>query len=553
MGVRANRALVLATLVACAGAAVDAGVASAHEDLSRATEPAIAQASTPEPPLAPTPQAGCDAAHSHPETDLQGRVPATDYANGRVRQGYRCNADLVGSFLPSSAQQGHGGLKVERYVDAAGHECAYFDSTQMFPTNAFNEHGVGVYVLDMADPSTPVKTASLTTPAMLSPHESLVLSQARGLLVAVAGNAGTLPGIVDVYDVSEDCLHPEHLSSTPTGIVGHESGLSPDGRTFYAASFASETIVAIDLDDPRSPKTLWVGNIGSHGLSVSEDGNRIYVAALDVGDTAEFLGSPIGNLDAPGLVILDTSEIQARTPDPQVRLVGTLTWSTVSTPQNAIPITVGGHPYVVEIDEFGAGRRVGAGRIIDIADETKPFVVSNLRLAVHQPENFASVRGDPGATPFGYSAHYCNVPTRTDPGIVACAMISSGLRIFDIRDPRRPREVAYFNAPVNGGPQGYPFAMSSPTFAPERREVWYADANSGFYAVRLTQAAWPTAPAPAPAPVPALAPSGASAVAAGDHDRGSELPATGGPSPWLVAAACLGAAVIARRLARRTR
>lgn len=442
--------------------------------------------------LVPTPQAPCDPAQSHPETDLQGRVPAADYQSGRVREGYRCNAELVGSFLPSSPNQGEGGLKVERYVDAAGQECAYFDSTQLFPFNAFNEHGVGVYVLDMTDRSKPVKTASLTTPAMLSPHESLVLSQRRGLLVAVAGNAGTAPGIIDVYDVSGDCHHPVHLSSTPTGILGHESGFAPDGRTFYAASFASETIVAVDLDDPRSPKILWAGNFGSHGLSVSDDGNRIYVAALDVGDVAAFLGSPIGNVDASGLLILDTSEIQARKPNPSVRLVSSLTWSTVSTPQNAIPITIGGHPYVVEVDEFGAGRRVGAARIIDIADETNPFVVSNLRLEVHQQEHFAEIAGDPGARPFGYSAHYCNVPRRADPGIVACDMITSGLRVFDIRDPLQPREVAYFNAPVLGGPMGYPYAMSSPTFVPKRREIWYTDVNSGFYAVRLSTFAWPS-------------------------------------------------------------
>jgi hypothetical protein len=498
------------------------------------------KAQSAEPELSPTPQAACQPRHSHVETDMQGRVPAADHESGRVTEGYRCNADLVGSFLPSSPAQGEGGLKVERYVDGAGHECAYFDTTQLFPSNAFNEHGMGVYVLDMADPAKPVKTAALTTPAMLTPHESLMLNQKRGLLVAVAGNLATAPGIVDVYDVTKDCRQPEHLSSTPTGIAGHESGFAPDGRTFYAASFASETIVAVDLDDPRSPQVLWAGNIGSHGLSVSDDGNRIYVAALDLGDTAAFLGSPVGNLDASGLLILDTSEIQARTQNPVVKLVGTLTWSTVSTPQNAIPITIKGHPYVLEVDEFGAQRRVGAARIIDVADETKPFVVSNLRLAVHQEENFEELSGDPSgsgnARTYGYSAHYCNVPTRVDPGIAACTMIGSGLRIFDIRDPERPREVAYFNAPLNGGPQGSSWAMASPTFVPERREVWYSDVNSGFYAVQLTEAAWPGQQShPQPETRPAAVSRGA-------------LPATGGTAPWAPVVACLGLAAVVRRM-----
>ena len=31
-----------------------------------------------------------------------------------------------------------GGFKVLRYVDKAGHECAYYDTTLLFPTNTFN-------------------------------------------------------------------------------------------------------------------------------------------------------------------------------------------------------------------------------------------------------------------------------------------------------------------------------------------------------------------------------------------------------------------------------
>ena len=184
-----------------------------------------------------------------------------------------------------------------------------------------------------------------------------------------------------------------------------------------------------------------------------------------------------------------------------MREVLRLTWTTMSIPQNAIPVTIGGHPYVVEIDEFGSLSRVGAARIIDIADETKPKVVGDMRLEVHQPENFDKLRGDAGVgNPVqGYAGHYCNVPTRVDPGIVACSFILSGLRVFDVRDPRRPREIAYFNAPVDprivpaGGVSPPPsnWAMSSPSFVPERGEIWYSDGLSGFYAVRVTNGRWP--------------------------------------------------------------
>ena len=65
-------------------------------------------------------------------------------------------------------------------------------------------------------------------------------------------------------------------------------------------------------------------------------------------------------------------------------------------------------------------------------------MVSNIRLAVHQKENRAAIANDPGAQFLvqGYAGHYCNVPRRQDPEILACSMIASGLRVFDIRDPR---------------------------------------------------------------------------------------------------------------------
>ena len=195
--------------------------------------------------------------------------------------------------------------------------------------------------------------------------------------------------------------------------------------------------------------------------------------------------------------------MQARKPFPKIRVISRLTWHNITIPQNAIPITIKGHPYLVEMHEFatngvsklpaGNGVRVGAARIIDIGDETNPKVISDLRLEVHQPENRPLIADDPGATAFtgGYANHYCNVPTRVDPTIVACSMLTSGLRVFDIRDPHHPREVAYFNAPLSKRPNSTNSAVASPSFVPERKEIWYTDLTTGFYAVRVTNGAWP--------------------------------------------------------------
>jgi hypothetical protein len=166
---------------------------------------------------------------------------------------------------------------------------------------------------------------------------------------------------------------------------------------------------------------------------------------------------------------------------------------------------------VLEFDEyafrFGSPAppdTVGAARIVDVGDEAHPRVVSNIRLEVDQPAEHHEASGDPGATSpvQGYAAHYCNVPREVDPGIVACSFISSGLRLFDIRDPLHPREIGYYIAPFKHAPEngedGSNFAMSKPAFAPERREIWYTDGSSGFYVLRLPASLWPDATAPAP-------------------------------------------------------
>jgi hypothetical protein len=450
----------------------------------------------PEPPSLPTPLVPCGPG-SRQQPGVDGRVPA-----GSAKDGLSCNVTLLGH------QGTEGGFKVFRYSDAQGHECAFYDTTLMFPLNALNPGGgsAGVAVLDMSDPSHPVQTDTLTTPPMLSPHESVNLNPKRGLLAAVNGNLTTEPGLVAIYDAHADCRHPVLRSLSPVARFGHESGFSSDGKTFYATSTALQAITAIDVTDPDHPHAIWQGNIFSHGMSLSVDGNRAYIADP---------GTAPGGDSKPNMLILDTSEIQARKSDPHAREISRLAWNSASIPQNAIPFTRDGKSYVLEFDEYtqatlhpdGDPDVVGAARIIDISDETKPSVVSNLRLAINQPAEHraATEANDPGTgnPAQGYAAHYCNIPTRVNPRIVACSFIASGLRLFDITDLAHPKEIGYFVAPPESrsenGNTASNYAMSQPAFVPERREIWYSDGTSGFYALRVDKSVWPADTPRAPA------------------------------------------------------
>jgi len=448
------------------------------EDKTKGAEPAatctgpaldplpVGSADPTKPPA--TPSIPCDAG-SKPETGVQGDIPASDVTSGRVKQGYFCNARFVSQIGPG------GGFRVERYVDHSGHVCAYFDSGPLFP-GTIHADGSGVWVLDMSDPAHPRHVASLSSPAMLSPHESMRVNQKRGLLAADLGNPAFGPGVVDVFSIAENCLAPKLMSSTPLGILGHESAFAPDGKTFYVDS-TNTMMAAIDLTDPTQPNLLWVSmNWKPHGASISDDGNHMFMASYGT------------NGEPAGLVILDLSQIQNRTPNPQVTEIAHLTWPEVSLPQNATPFHSRGHDYVIETDEFGGGSGpVGAARIINVDDLQHPYVVTHIRLAVHN-------QNDANKT-----AHYCTVPSRVDPAIIACGMLFSGLRVFDIRDVAHPHEIAYANFTgfqntaayqMSGGAldeQNSGSVYSAPAFDPVHNDIWYSDGTRGFFAVHLTE------------------------------------------------------------------
>ena len=437
----------------------------------------------------PVPRAKCQQADLV-ETAEQGRISAADVNSGRAALGYTCNTKRVG-WLTSL-----GGTKVNKYVDASRRKCAYYDQASRSSPDT-----TGVYVLDVTSSSTPVKTANLLTPAMLAPHESLSVSASRGLLAATLGHSTSGPGWIDIYDIATDCRTPVLKYSGPFAGLGHEATFSPDGKTYWASG-SRGTLVAVDVTNPAMPTTIWVGaGISTHGVNISPDGNRAYVGDLG----GEGNRNPV-NPTPPGLRILDVSEVQSRKLSPTVREISFITWPEVSLPHNGVPVSIDGHPYLIEFDEYtrnsvgnftnvyDPASPVGAARIIDIANERNPRVISNLRLEVHMPANRAGdQQNDPGATTAlgGYALHYCAVPRYTDPGIVACSFFLSGLRIFDIRDPYHPKELGYFSPPKPGGGIQTNHAMSQPAFDLERGEIWYNDVNLGFNVVRLESSVWP--------------------------------------------------------------
>ena len=396
-----------------------------------------------------------------PETDLQGQVSAATRAAGF--KGYSCNLELVGQSKNDGGSWQHAWFQ-----DKAGHKCSYYDTASF----TANRTQTGAVVIDATNAQSPTPTTFLTTTAMVDPWESLKVNERRQLLGGVNALNGNGGPEIDLYDISGDCRFPQLLTGAQVGtgtdgglvaaVRGHEGNFAPDGLTYYAANLGSGYIYPIDITNPTKPKLLaqYFTSPGRvHGLNISDDGNRAYVAILGQGgaNSARAPGSPPNN----GLQILDVSEIQARVANPQMKVVSTIVWDDGGGAQHAIQVKIAGKPYVIQVDEAGSGGNSAAGwaaacaiglpawqfaRIIDVSDETKPFIASKLMLEAYDPKHCEKVIPDlAGLGSFTYGAHYCSVDNRLNATTLACGYFNSGIRVFDIRNATRPKEIAYYN------------------------------------------------------------------------------------------------------------
>lgn len=457
----------------------------------------------PQPWMESMPRAVCGP-DDRPETDLQGRVPPQDRVSGRSLEGYTCNLELIGQHAGEGA-----GWQLAWHNDCAYHGQARGNGFNRFGPYRANYPGhinPGTVVLDVSDPTAPQPTVYLNTVSMIDPWESLKVNARRQLLGAINGSNGSGGPEFDFYDISGDCRQPRLLASTAVGTsIGHGGNFVPDGMTYYGGpNQTASGLKAVDVSDPSKPTLLLQGfPLGMHDLSASEDGTRLYMATTGVG----------------GFSILDVTEVQERRPDPQAHIVSTLAFEDNYLPQMTQPVYIAGRPHVVFVDEgtssgahaarcASGAHPFGSSKLIDISDETTPKVTAVLRLEVQDPANCETVLADSQTVIFTYDAHYCTASdgitnSGTDvihnAAIVICGYLESGLRVFDIRNPYRPREIAYYNPGGNPGykPGSYigygtgcgavDWASAHSRYVPERNEIWMTSQCNGFQVLRFTK------------------------------------------------------------------
>lgn len=449
-------------------------------------------------------------ANDKTENGLQGQVPIAERLSGRSQEGYNCNLELVGQW------QGDGA----GWQTAWTGDCAYYGTN-----NVAGRAQQGTVVIDASQHSNPHPSAYLSTTPMLDPWESLKVHQQRKLLGAVDGlNNNQGSNLFDVYDVS-DCKHPRLLSTTPMDQTkGHEGNWAQTGLTYWEGQGDLATYSAFDVADPTHPEFLlsWKPPSGAHGMSTNTDGTRGYFVA----------NGPAAALQngKNGLMVVDTSDVEARKPGADMKILGEYYWLDGSeTAQHTIPIKIKGHPYLVFVDEISlSGKNCGSGlspfafaRILDLADETKPSLVSKLMLETHDPANCEVTMADFSGQPlFAYDSHYCGVDDPEETTAVACGYFNSGIRVFDVRNPYFPREIAYFNPPAQlskmargelKGSKHASFAVENNdgdnlqaytadwcsaqvrflNTADDGGELWTTCQDNGFMILKFTNGAWP--------------------------------------------------------------
>jgi hypothetical protein len=431
-----------------------------------------------------------------PEPGIQGDVPAGAGAN------YSCGVRLLGQLPVIGAVQGVG-------------TCAYVR------TREDNR----LHVIDVSDPAAPREVSVLP---LQSGSESMRVRVTADRALLVSGSS--------VYNIA-DCLHPVlageipwpavSMAGIPSRMLPHDIRINHTGTKVYASFGVWEA----DITNLQDASTWTVTDhrcelaaqqpgpwqevhrqLAAAGASLCADallpaprGANNVLAASPLQGAAlwpSLSHSPDFNADDTRLYVGDQAggTSGALAGGPNVRII-----DVTQTPYRIIGqapgpghgldwFRAGGRDYVVHSNEGGstgilnqpvAGdtcrpyprpTALGWGFEAVVTDVTNPARarnVSMLRIAINDPE-FCEARRASGRDPW-IAYHLIDNPY--DAKFAAVNFGSAGLRIFDIRDPAHPSEVAYFNhGPlVHAGVGHYDAA----------RGLIYAAGQTGFWVLQL--------------------------------------------------------------------
>jgi hypothetical protein len=313
----------------------------------------------------------------------------------------------------------------------------------------------GWSVVDVTDPTAPGMVTFIPGP---SDTWTAQVQVADGLLLAglsrIAERFGGRPDAsfeecAVVFDV-RDPAAPRELSRIRLGGTGAHRSWWAGGRTAWlsanAAGFRGYLLVGIDMSDPEHPTEItrwWLpGQAADEPDPGPDAGVSLHGPAYIVGDRGYL------SYGGAGMVTLDLSDprrprsVSRWSPAPPFRggLFGAGVHTARPLPSRGLAVVHG---------EAGPERCEGApdfAGLVDIADETRPRLVSQLPRPVPSPGLPYRTYCDKGGR---FGPHDSHLPQgmpwledRQDR--VYLTWFNAGLRVYDIADAREPREIAHY-------------------------------------------------------------------------------------------------------------
>jgi hypothetical protein len=370
------------------------------------------------------------------------------------------------------------------------------DKWYLYSGHSFDQ---GWSIVDVTDPANPryVKFIPYVTDdksiltAQVTLHDDLMITS----LNSFTPQAKPLPAVL-LWDIS-DPENPKQVGSWQGGVTGAHRNSYPGGKYAYLSTsypgFKQHIMVILDVSDPAHPK-----EVGKYWQPGQKDGEP--PSPYPEGFHGPVNVSPDGKMASfgytPDVVNLDIS-------DPaNPKLIGslhiTVPFASVGTQSvhTVLPLWDRNLLYVSSEAQKSDCQDDGmnfAG-MIDNSKPAHPRLISIFPTPVPPPgapyKDFCDKGGRFG--PHNTSQEIHN-PAIQQPGkLIDVAWFNAGLRVFDISDPRLPKEVGYFMPPERPGLKEQSGAHASPINWSEelavdaRGNIFMNDDKWGLFVLRYT-------------------------------------------------------------------
>jgi hypothetical protein len=296
-----------------------------------------------------------------------------------------------------------------------------------------------------------------------------------------------------IFDVSTP-TEPRQIGHFQTGSTGTHRNFYDGGNLVHCAAAApgmnGKIYRIVDIADNANPREIGrfslpeqVEGVGTNGLKFSchgpahIEGQRAYLSYGDGGG-----------------IILDVSDFS------QPKMISQIAFRGITASQ-------GIHTYLPlprrkialindEAIRENGDENLNLAGIVDISDERKPRMISLFPLpeppAGSGLKNFYEKAGRFGPHNHHHPNHQACLEDRDD--IAYLTYFNAGLRVYDIRDPRMPHEIAYFVPPDPkkrlGTKPSKLVAQSEDVLVDRRGFIYISDKNLGVYVLRLKNL-WP--------------------------------------------------------------